>query len=228
MPFGGPEITLDSKAESYAKQLRNLTSLSGPWDYLMKHGLASAPGNADIIDRYGIGCVRDPVVSEDRRFVGSLSIPYMSRAGVKSIVYRCVMPHDHAMNGHQKYQQPSGQRTRIFNSNAYFMAGNTIGLAEGEVDAIAASELVGIPTLGISGTQKWNQMKNVWMLTLRDFDHIIYFADGDAPGTECGREVCSDLGKRAVLVRCDNESDVSTMCASGGAAELQRRAGLTE
>jgi hypothetical protein len=212
--YNGLNETLDTQVNDWAKELSSLTPPHGLIDYLRSHGIA----RNDFIERYRLGY--DP--GRD-----ALSIPYLTAAGVASVKFRCVAGHDcGSIPGHAKYMQNSGNKSRLYNTRAYFDATETIGLCEGEIDAIAATELVGIPTMGYPGANQWAKYGEFWEVALRDFDRVIVFADGDAPGLECARAVVACIGTRATLVRCADGSDVSGMCVSGRLGELRGRAGL--
>lgn len=216
-------ISLDAKSQIYAKQLKSCTEDPArrmTIDYLTDHGIDGATAG-----KYQLGLCSNPAPG-DERFKGMLAIPYQTRAGIVAIKYRCTAEHDCRDFGHGRYSQYLGQTSRLFNSRAFFTAGNTIGISEGEIDAIAATERVGIPTLGMSGVTQWQAMSRVWKIALRDYDTVVYFADGDKAGIDCGRTVVGDLGAKGRLVKCDSEEDVASMVAKGEAMKLQKAAGL--
>src|SRR6266702_7194609 len=203
-PSNGAGSTLDMRAAAYAKSLMSGTDRAGnrrkTIDYLRAHAI-----DKDIAARYQLGYVSEPLIREDELFRGWLVIPYMTtRAGNVAIKFRCTLAHDHSFHG-GKYGAPVEQEGRIFNSPAYFKANGTIGIAEGELDAIVASELIGLPTVGLPGARMWSsEVKNkIWRLTFEDYDRILVFADGDDEGLDCARAVQGDLGRRARLVKWD-------------------------
>lgn len=190
-------------------------------DYLRDHGI-----DGEIARKYHLGYVaRTP--KGDERFQGTLSIPYVTRAGVVAIKYRCILPDcDHRKHG-GKYMQHVGQKSRLYNARAFFDAGETIGMAEGEVDAIAATEHIGIPTVGMPGAEQWTGHSTIWKIALKDYDMVVFFADGDEAGLKCGKLVTEDIGpKHARLVRCDPEEDVASSVVKGKVDDLRERAGL--
>lgn len=235
-PDDGQPITLDSKSLRYAELLLDGTrpGVIQTINYLRGHGI-----DKDIAARYQLGFV-NPVEAADRQFEGRLAIPYLTRSGVQAIKYRCVLDHDckeYARNGHPmhgKYAAPLGQEARIFNPAAFFDAEDVLGIAEGEIDAIVATERLGLPTIGIPGVENWVKYRKEWRHTLRDYEHILIFVDGDAPsdrhpdgaGLEFARAVARDVGPQARLVRCPSGEDVASMVASGQMDILRERAGL--
>jgi hypothetical protein len=216
-------ITLDERALEYARQLEYRTAAPGPLDYLARHGIT----DRGVMQRYALGCVMKPL-PDDERFRGYISIPYLSRRDVVSIKYRCALRHDcHAVgNGHAKYGKYQGP-VKLYNTAAFFEATDIIGIAEGEVDAIAATELLGVPTIGVPGAQAWTAHSKIWQLPLKDYDRIIIFADGDEAGLSCARTIAADVGDRHRIVKCDAGEDVSSMVVKGHAERLKRMAGIS-
>jgi len=224
MPSNGPEITLDTRAQEYAKQLKNRSDPRGPLTYLANHGIS----DREVMSRYSLGIVLDPLPG-DERFRGSISIPYIGRRGVMAVRYRCALSHDcHSVIGHSKYAQYEGSKAKLYNISAFFAAGNTIGITEGEVDAILATEVLGIPTIGLPGATQWASYSKIWQECFRDFDKIIIFADGDDAGRSSARTIAADFGTRYTLVKCDSGEDVSSMIVNGHTDRLRRMAGVDD
>jgi hypothetical protein len=196
-------------------------------DYLRDHGMTK-----EMVAKYRLGFV-NPAEPADRLYEGMLAIPYLTRAGIVAIKYRCVVDHDHGAFHHGKYSQPEGQDVWIFNPQAFFDADDVIGIAEGEIDAIVATEVVGMPTIGIPGVEIWKSNRKAWRRTLDDYSTILIFVDGDVkredgsqPGLDMARSVQSDVRGRGRLVRCDQGEDVASMVAKGHQDLLKERAGL--
>jgi hypothetical protein len=233
----GRRITSDSRAEVYARHLRGLdgTSLDGVTKtikYLRAHGI-----NLDIAQKYHLGLV-NPVGPEDRQYEGRLCIPTLTRKGVVAFKYRCVEPHNcKAQPGdHKKYLAPHGQETRLFNPEAFFAADQVIGVTEGEINAIVATEFI-IPTVGIPGVDTWKPNRKPWKLAFADYETVLIFADmkddpserhPEGAGMFLARMIADDLGAKARLVQCDRDFDVAGMVAAGNAAKLRERAGIGE
>jgi len=180
----------------------NLKSRHGVHDYLNEHGI----GEREIAERYMLGYVETPLRGDDR-FMWSLSIPYLTRAGVKSIKYRNV-----EMNSSgNKFDQPSGQQARLYNTAAYFIADDVVGITEGEIDAITATERLQIPTMGIPGAEVWRGKTEIWGPLFKDFRQVIIFADGDDAGKRMAYIVAETIGMRARIIQCPDGEDVSSM-----------------
>ena len=170
--------------------------------YLGEHGVTG-----EMALKYRLGLVADPLPG-DERYKGGLAIPYLSQKGVTALKYRM-------FGGGQKMAQPKGQEARPYNTVAYFAAGNTIGLAEGEIDALVATELLGLPTLGIPGADSF---KDDWRDLLKDYTEVIVFADGDPRSSEAYMkpvELTERIGWRARMIRCPQGEDVSSLAAKG-------------
>jgi hypothetical protein len=162
-------------------------------------------------------------------------IPYQTLAGVRAVKFRCMQDHGEDENGvklkchdvgHPKYTQPHGQEQRLFNGLAYFGGHDTIGVAEGELDAVTASEHLEVPTFGIPGASQWDRYGKYWQLVLRDFATIIIFADGDPPGRQLATKIANDAGPGSRIVVCDEGMDVNSMVVAGLGDQLIRKAGL--
>jgi 5S rRNA maturation endonuclease (ribonuclease M5) len=178
----------------------------------------------DMAERYQLGYVVNPA-PQDRRFRGMLVIPYITRNGIKAIKFRCMEDHDHNIHG-GKYGVPAGQGARVYNPEAYFDAFNTIGICEGEIDALVATEVIGIPTIGIPGVEMWKGHVDQWKHTLKDYDEVIVFGDGDEAGKRMARQIQEDLGTRALIAQMDTGEDLASSVAKGNAALIRERAGL--
>lgn len=174
--------------------------------------------------KYRLGVVSQPLPG-DEDYAGALSIPYLTRNGVASVKFRMLGDRK------PKYLYHSGTKPRLYNPAAYFDADAVIGLAEGEIDAIVATEVIGLPTMGIPGVDTWKAQAAIWKPVFQDFESVILLADGDPvnektglrPGRELGKAVKESLGYRARIVEMPEGEDVSSMVASGRADEIKRR-----
>jgi len=207
---------LELATNTYAEQIRSLTESSGARRYLTEHGI----GEYWIASRYRLGFVAEPLPG-DERFQGMLSIPYITATGVRALKFRRLSNGDG-----KKYDQHHGQKPRLYNSNAFYDANDSIGLCEGEIDAIVATERLGIPTMGVPGSSVWTQMSQFWTPVFQDFRTVFVFADGDDAGKRLAGDVAESLGWRARLVYCDPGEDVASMVKAGLGHELQAKCKL--
>jgi hypothetical protein len=179
---------------------------------LTDHGIFSPR----IVSTYRLGVVDNPL-SGDERFKDMLVIPYLSKAGVKAIRFR------NLGEGKPKFAQHAGQSARLYNVAAYFRADETIGLAEGEIDAIAATECLGVPTIGIPGAEMWTAHRAIWAPIFKNFSRVLIFRDGDQAGQDLADAVTESLKYRARVISPPAGEDVSSMIAAGREKELTEK-----
>lgn len=173
---------------------------------MREHGIDQA-----LAIKYELGFVAEPLPG-DEHLQGCLSIPYLSPSGPVSMKFRI-------LNGDgPKYTKRKGEKNRLYNTNAYFSAGDIIGIAEGEMDALCATEYLEVPTLGVPGVESW---KEQWKHLLKDFTTVFIFADGDDPGRKFAAEMAERIGWRSRVVKCPDGEDVSSLAASGRVDELR-------
>lgn len=197
-------------------------------EYWTSHGIAPER-HFEIVTKYRIGVVIDPL-NGDEAFKGMLSIPYITRNGVKAVKYR------NLTDSKPKNLVPEGQKVRLYNTNAYFDADEVVGIAEGEADSLVATEVLGIPTLGVPGSEDWKAYRRVWSPLFKNFQKVLVFTDGDPinpntglrPGEELGKAIRESLSWRARIVKCPEGEDVSSMVAAGKADELIKQFGDDE
>ena len=178
-----------------------------------------------IAEKYQLGVVIDPLPG-DHFFQGMLVFPYITPARVKGLKFRRLEPDN---DGRGKNLVHDGHETRLYNVQAWFDAGEVIGIAEGEADAICATERLGIPTIGIPGAEVWKSKHQIWSALFKNFQEVYVFTDGDKinpqtglrPGEEFGKMVAGSLDWRARIIRCPEGEDVSSMVAAGRAQELE-------
>lgn len=131
----------------------------------------------DAIGPFRLGVVRDPdPLHAD--YEGRLAIGYLTPTGVVSMRFRCLEDHDCREDGCPKYIQPSGEPTHIYNVDALHKADTVIGVCEGELDAITATQ-AGLHSVGIPGAHNW---KPFWYRLFDDFGQVIILGDGDKAG----------------------------------------------
>lgn len=226
------ERYLEQASKRYHAQFRDPASVdhsavkSGR-QYLSDHGIRGSKQGL-IADKYRLGVVIDPILPEDKHHAGMLAIPYLTPSGVKAIKFRRLD------GGKPKYAAPKSQPVRLFNTPAYFSAGTVIGLAEGEIDAIVATEVLGIPTMGIPGAENWIAHGKIWTPLFKDFRDVLVFKDGDPeqvrlrngievkfrPGDELANAIVASLKTKVRVIECPEGEDVSSMVAAGRIDEL--------
>lgn len=212
MPSSVLRKSLEKAAARYHGQLLESAPPDGVIGYFRDHAIA----DSGIISAYQLGYVTKPLRG-DERFMGAIAIPYLTPKGVVFMKYR-------NLGGGMKYNG-SRMPTRLYNAAAYFRAGSTIGITEGEVDAIVATERLGIPSLGVAGSEGW---KDAYTHLFRDFTQVIVFADGDESGRMFAEKVMDRIGWRARKVQCPEGEDVASMISSGRGDVLVKLAAYDE
>lgn len=210
----------------YSEQFLNrdhadLWGVNAGREYLADHGIEAF----SIAEKYQLGVVINPLPG-DHIFQDMLVFPYITPAGIKGLKFRRLKPDD---DGRGKNLVHDGQPVRLYNTAAYFDAGDVIGIAEGEADAICATERLGIPTIGIPGADTWKSNKGVWSSLFKNFQSVYVFTDGDKlnpktnlrAGEELGKGIVASLGWRARIIRSPEGQDISSMVAAGRHAELE-------
>jgi DNA primase len=185
-------------ADQFGKNARS-ESLASVRGYLKDHSVTF-----QMAQKYQLGYVADPLPG-DERFRGALAIPYLSTKGVTALRFRL-------FGRASKIGQHKGQASRLYNTPAYFAAGETLGLAEGEIDALVATEVLGIPTLGVPGVENF---KDFWLPGLKDFTSVFIFGDGDQAGRDFSEEMAERIGWRGRIIRLPDGEDISSLAAKG-------------
>lgn len=199
-----------------AQNQRNSVVVAGK-RYLTSHGVDTS--TAKTVKDYKFGVVIEPLAG-DERFTGWLAMPYLYPGGngVKAIRFR-------NLSGNEpKIGQHKGQGARLYNTKAYFADGaGTIGIAEGEIDAVVATERLGLPTLGIPGAEMWTAHRGIWSPLFKNYQHVLILRDGDKAGNEMADAVSDTLKLRARVIDMPNGEDVSSMVAAGRGEELSKQ-----
>lgn len=180
-------------------------------EYLAKRGI-----DLEVARSSGLGVVRDPIPGHES-LTGRLAIIYMTGAGPVNMNFRCMQDHDCKEVGHPKYMVYPGLETNLYNVQALDMAGSSIAIAEGEIDALS-STLAGIPCVGIGGAEKW---MDHWKNIFEDFASVYVWQEGDAAGEKFAKRVQSELG--AVRIILPPREDVNSIWVKDGASGLRSR-----
>jgi len=172
-------------------------------DYLVGRGLTQ---DTAVMARLGV--VDEPLEFDDDATGNYLSIPYLARAGVVSLRFRCIREHDcNGINYHSKYRTRIGDRARIYGVEHLVSAGPAICITEGELDALILNQL-GYPAVALPGAQTW---KAHYRRLFEDFSRIVVFADGDHAGSTFA-DTWSKLFPRSVqIAQMDEKEDVNSM-----------------
>jgi DNA primase len=105
------------------------------------------------------------------------------------------------MDGGKPKYVASGER-HLFNAAALDTADTTgeVAITEGELDAIVATELFGVPAVGVPGATQWDQHGRSWRRLFEGYQRIWILADPDKAGLELAEKLLESL-KQARLVK---------------------------
>lgn len=184
--------------------------------------LASRGMTQDAVRAYRLGVVREAQPGHDP-FVGRLSIPYLTRAGVVTIKFRCMSDHKCKDYGHAKYLCLPNTKPRLYNVNAFFDNVPYIAICEGEIDALTLSWHADIPAVACPGVSTWQPH---FPRCFAGYEQVFLYADGDQPGQDLMRKISKELPAGQIVYLPDGE-DVNSMFLKEGPEGLRRRAGLT-
>lgn len=183
-------------------------SLAG--DYLQSRGITK-----EAAHRARLGVVAEPEAGHEQ-YAGRLSIPYITKTGVVDLRFRALNP---AVE--PKYMGMVGAETKMYNVLDIERAGDWIAVCEGELDTLTLSSLVGIPCIGVPGSNSW---KKHYTRLLADFERVFIFADGDEPGREFARGLSKELP--ATIISMGDGEDVNSCYVKYGADYIREKMGL--
>jgi len=188
----------------------DLTTDTFAQEYLSRRGFTSA-----VAATFRLGVVRHPIEGQER-FRGRLSIPYLTRAGVVNMRFRCLRQHLCKPEGCPKYLPAiDGMEGNLFNVNDTFADGDSIAVTEGELDAISCS-ISGIPAVGMPGATQW---KPHWKRVLEDFPVVYAVGDGDEAGSKFNAKLMKEL--KAIPIKMANGEDCNAEYQRGGAERVR-------
>ena len=184
--------------------------------YLAEDYLASRGIPIEVARLARLGVVEEPETGHEA-YQGRLAIPYVTKTGVVDIRFRSLNP---AVE--PKYMGMTGSDTKMYNVLDIERAGDWIGVCEGELDTITLSRCVGIPCIGVPGSNSW---KKHYTRLLADFERVFVFADGDQPGKEFAAGLARELP--VTVVSMPDGEDVNSIYVKHGADYIREKAGLT-
>ena len=165
-----------------------------------------------------LGVLDEPLHKDPEAAYNRLAIPYVTRAGVVDVRYRCIRPHDCGDSGCVKYLGRPGVSPRLYHVSSLVEAGSGICVAEGELDCVILNQL-GYEAVGIPGVANW---KPHWNRLFEDFDRIIVFCDGDSAGHGFGKAWADRFPQSVELVQCDDGEDVNSTFIEEGPDWFER------
>lgn len=159
----------------------------------------------------------DNVAVGHEPYIGRLSIPYLTPAGITDCRFRAL-----ADDQSPKYLSRTGAEQTMYNVLAFRDSTDTIAICEGELDTITAHSLCGIPAVGLAGVNAW---KPYYARAFLDYQRVLVLADGDQPGRELGKTIASVV-EQTVVIQMPDGMDVNTVFLGEGPDGIRRRAGV--
>lgn len=199
-------------------QKRILASLAGlpitpaGEDYLGRRGLL------EVATDLGIGVVPDSPADRLRPYAGRLCIPSIGPKGnVYDVAFRCIVHADCKSEGCPKYLFLPHMDKRLYNTRALARAGDTIEVAEGQLNA-ATLEACGLHAVSASGASSW---KRHFPRLFQGFARVRVWQDGDDAGRAFANTVRESIvGAEVMMV--ESGHDVNDVYVEHGTAEILR------
>lgn len=175
----------------------------------------------DVAKEYKLGYVLDPLPGhEDMK--GRLVIPYLTLAGTIDLKFRCIKCTTTSCEGHPKYMSEAGSQARLYGVLALQHDSPYICVCEGELDALCATGIAGLPAVGISGATKWRRH---WTYVFEGFQEVIILRDGDSAGKKFADHLCATLYNSRQVSMGDG-FDVNSFIQANGPELLREKAGV--
>ena len=189
--------------------------------------LAKRQISEGVASTFRLGFVAEPAPGHER-YQGRLAIPYLGidKDGVervRSMRFRCLKDHGCNASGCAKYLGEAGERIQMFNVRAIKKAGDSIHVAEGELDAVVLAQC-GLSAVGMPGASSWARRHG---RMLAGFSKVYVWGDPDGPGQEFSGRVRAAIGARARVVHL-REGDVNETFVKGGKAAIEQLIGATK
>jgi DNA primase len=197
--------SLKEAAQTYYSQVGDIA------DYLLGRGI-----DGEATRTHRLGYVKEPVIGHEL-YAGRLSIPYITPSGLVDLRFRAIKPDDTP-----KYMSRPGAEQHIYNVQAFQEDSDVIAVCEGELDTVVMHSMVGIPAVGMPGSNGW---KNWYSRAFADYKKVLVLTDGDQAGYEMGKKIMQAIDV-AVVVSMPDGLDVNEVFLMEGAEGIRKRVGL--
>lgn len=137
-----------------------------------------------------LGWTGDPVPGHET-YAGMLSIPYRTVSGVEAVKFRVI-----GDRPGPRYLWPTGQKSRLYNTEAVLSGQPYVLITEGELDCVVAHYVCGLNAVGIAGVQHWKPWHS---RVLKGFGNIFVVTDNDDkedgsnPGQDLAGRIMRDI-----------------------------------
>ena len=186
MASNGQSKLLLEAAQRYAQEISPETIVA-----LEERGISE-----QVAARFMLGTVTDPMNGHEQH-TGWISIPYITAMG------HCVgYKFRRTDGGKPKYGSPTGQKAHLYNVTDILLQSPHIIVCEGELDAVIASGVLGIPAVGVPGVQAW---KPHFHKLFNGYDSVIVVGDNDVkddgtnPGAEFAKRVANEIMNSTIV-----------------------------
>lgn len=197
-------------------------------EYLAGRGISLAQAQA-----YRLGVIGADAPRSLQYLRGRLAIPYLDRVGPAYVRYRCLGNHDCKIMEHPKYDGPAIEKPPLFNATAFFKKSPYLAVVEGEIDTIVMDGPVGVPAVGLPGSEYWRVGRrdhaDFRVGLFENYETVFVIGDGDPAGDKMARLVGEDLytaGVNMQIVRWDRGEDVNSIYLREGREGVLERLGL--
>lgn len=187
---------MQATAERYHRNLSEEASA-----YLEGRGITR-----ELAEQYLLGTCDD-------LYPGRLTIPYLRPSGTVWFNFRSL--------GDDKPKYLASGSRHLYNTAALDQADETgeIAIAEGELDALVATELCGVPCVGIPGATQWVGNKH-WRELFVGYPRIWMLADPDDAGRDLAEAILGSLPSARLVNLPADVND--TFLKHGGIKEFMR------
>lgn len=168
----------------------------------------------------GLGVVVEPAPGHDA-YRNRLAIPYVTRAGVVDIRFRCLQQHDCGDAHHPKIMGLPGSSLRLFHVEGLFDSRDYVCICEGEFDTLILKQC-GLPAVGLPGTQSW---KPHYARIFEDYQRVYVFGDGDQAGRALGEKLAGEIGAIPVAMPAGMDVNDVALCETYGIQWLKAQVG---
>lgn len=164
-----------------------------------------------------LGFVEDPWQGHEP-YAGRLAIPYTTADGVvRDIRFRRIGEGDSP-----KYLSLPGSSPRLYEARCLASGPAVVAVCEGELDALVARRVLGVPAVGIPGASAWKGHSH-WRALLSGPDQLLVLADGDDAGRQLASSIARDLPDTTSVVVMPDGMDVSDVVNEHGEDALRVR-----
>ena len=181
-------------------------------DYLKGRGIT---GEDALYAR--LGFVESPWQGHEP-YRGRLAIPYTTADGVvRDLRFRRIGEGDSP-----KYLSLPGSTPRLYEARSLASGPGVVAVCEGELDALVARRVLGVPAVGIPGASAWKGHP-AWRTLLSGPDQLLVLADGDDAGRQLASSIARDLPDTTSVVAMPDGMDVSDVAVQHGEEALRLR-----